>query len=534
MANFAKKPADIIVSFGATKEQLQVFSVEDLSTQFKANQIPKAEISCSASGDGPKVDEDLKRCQPGEDVFIHVKKEGKPDRLIFAGIVMQQGFTKTLNRDVLTLSLRHSLTRLAGTQQSQVFTDKKDEQIINTLLSASKITNKVSLQDKTQHEQMVQCNSSEWIFLMSRIHANGAWLLASAEDVIVTHPALSKVEAQMHRLSGDRDESGEQVGIQEASWNFSHVRLGLTESFSSWDITQQSQIGKIGAKPDIWKGKGYDLARVEPLSQLHRKGATPASLSGAECKVLANAQLLEQYAAGLQARFILTGNEQTAKYQLGDTLVLSGFNNQCDGSAVISEIKQHFYQGRWDTTVGIGLPRAINPHAATAAYGTYIGVVEKLPAKKDPLFRLRVKVPALNNISVWARFSTPYASDNVGMCFYPEVNDEVVLDFLGQNPNYPIIQGSMHNPKHKPPIEPSTDNEVKVLVVASDKKSQKLVFDTKNDSALLANSNGYLVCAANEIEVATTEKLSISATKAIDITTEADMTLKGKKVDLTS
>jgi type VI secretion system VgrG family protein len=54
--------------------------------------------------------------------------------------------------------------------------------------------------------------------------------------------------------------------------------------------------------------------------------------------------------------------------------------------------------------------------------------------------------------SAWIRVASPYAGkDGFGMIFYPQIGNEVVVDFLEGNPDQPIIVGSVYNGLHIPP-----------------------------------------------------------------------------------
>lgn len=70
----------------------------------------------------------------------------------------------------------------------------------------------------------------------------------------------------------------------------------------------------------------------------------------------------------------------------------------------------------------------------------------------DPEGRNRVQVRLLffdgfdhQNGPVWARVAVPFAGPNRGAFFLPDVGDEVVVTFIGGDPRYPVVVGSMWN-----------------------------------------------------------------------------------------
>ena len=55
------------------------------------------------------------------------------------------------------------------------------------------------------------------------------------------------------------------------------------------------------------------------------------------------------------------------------------------------------------------------------------------------------------NSSCWIRVATPWAGEKWGMIHIPRIGHEVVVDFLGGDPDYPLITGSVYNANLMPP-----------------------------------------------------------------------------------
>ncbi len=56
------------------------------------------------------------------------------------------------------------------------------------------------------------------------------------------------------------------------------------------------------------------------------------------------------------------------------------------------------------------------------------------------------------NSSCWVRVSSPWAGGGFGGLQLPRINDEVVVDFIGGNPDRPIILGRVYNEMNMPPV----------------------------------------------------------------------------------
>ncbi|MBZ5569162.1 MAG: phage baseplate assembly protein V [Acidobacteriia bacterium] len=88
-------------------------------------------------------------------------------------------------------------------------------------------------------------------------------------------------------------------------------------------------------------------------------------------------------------------------------------------------------------------------------YGAYPGLVRDI---KDPDGQGRVKVSlpwspdsAGAAYETWARLSTMMGGSNRGTWFVPDVNDEVLVVFLGGDPRNPCVIGGLWNGQDKPP-----------------------------------------------------------------------------------
>ncbi|GKT15128.1 type VI secretion system tip protein VgrG [Acidovorax sp. SUPP2522] len=62
------------------------------------------------------------------------------------------------------------------------------------------------------------------------------------------------------------------------------------------------------------------------------------------------------------------------------------------------------------------------------------------------------RIGAMNeNSSCWVRVSSSWAGSGFGAVFIPRINQEVVVDFLNGDPDYPIITGCVYNADNMPP-----------------------------------------------------------------------------------
>lgn len=68
----------------------------------------------------------------------------------------------------------------------------------------------------------------------------------------------------------------------------------------------------------------------------------------------------------------------------------------------------------------------------------------------DALSRVRVRVFNFDGVTdhdgpIWARVALPFAGDNRGTFFIPDVGDEVLVIFVNGDPRHPIVVGGLWN-----------------------------------------------------------------------------------------
>ncbi len=96
-------------------------------------------------------------------------------------------------------------------------------------------------------------------------------------------------------------------------------------------------------------------------------------------------------------------------------------------------------------------------------YGVVLGKVTTIGENEDAgnvKLSFSWLMDSANNESNWARVAVPFAGNDRGAWFMPQVADEVLVVFLNGNINQPIVIGSLWNGKDRPPDKVASDKIV--------------------------------------------------------------------------
>ncbi len=166
---------------------------------------------------------------------------------------------------------------------------------------------------------------------------------------------------------------------------------------------------------------------------------------------------------------------------------------------------------------------------------SFYGVVEAIVVdNKDPdgYGRIQVQYPWLGDetISAWARMTFPMAGKSMGWVIYPEIDDEVLVDFINGNVNEPVIVGCLYNGKDTPPYDNADgDNNIRTLVSRSGHVIE--IDDTDGSEKItIKDTSGGL-----EIVMDTAEKLiSVKSSGDITFTADANFVVEAKEVTMSA
>lgn len=517
------------------------YAVLSVTVDRVVNRVPTARIVVQ---DGAAADATFAASEgadliPGKTVEIAMGYDGG-DTTVFKGIIVKHGIRIGANGDsILTLQCKDVAAKLTIGRHSRYFTEVKDSDAISTIIgSVSGIAAQVE-GTTVQRPEIVQYDSTDWDFILSRADVNGQIVLAQDGTLQVKPPTTggSAIAVLTYGINLLEFEAEMDVRSQ-----YSAVKA------TAWSYADQTLLEADGSEPSlsaIGNLSSTQLARVLSRSiELRHTG----QLQSEELKAWASAQLLKSRLARIRGRVKVEGFPQAKP----DALVeLKGLGRRFNGLAYVSGIRHEMVGGAWFTHLQLGLDPdwfyksadLVEKPAAgllPGVNGLQIGVVVQLQDDPKGEDRILVKAPIIDSQArgIWARIATMDAGNNRGSFFRPEIGDEVVLGFLNDDPRDPIVLGMFNSSKNPAPLKAHDPNHQKGIFTRSqmkvafddDKKimtletpggNQMIISDEdkgitlkdQNGNELIMNPGGIVMKSPKDITVEATGKLTLKATQ---------------------
>ncbi|MEM8962004.1 MAG: type VI secretion system tip protein VgrG [Acidobacteriota bacterium] len=530
------------------------FQIRSVDIRREVNRIPRAEIVL-ADGDAARrvfAASDATEFEPGKQIEIKLRWEGETDdATVFKGWVVRHGVEAGTRGTVLVVEAKDAAVKLTGPRKSAVHRDKTDSDVIGDLIDAAKLTRGELAATGVVHPELVQFQTTDWDFILSRAEANG--LLVATTDGEISVRKIASLESQRaaHAFEWGIDQILSFEMVADAGHQFDTV-----ESVA-WDPKNQqlTAVKKAAAfQPSQGDLDGADLG--DALGFTTDTLSHPVALTAGELQAWADGTLARRRMALLRGRLTTVG---FANLALLDVIEVAGIGKRFNGKTVVTGLRHRVDADGWRTDLAFGLPpegwferleHAASPPAAgllPPVPGLQIGVVASFEDDPERDMRIKVLLPAVDPAkeAVWARLMAPDAGAGRGLVFRPEVGDEVVVGFLNDDPRHPVILGSLHSSTHPPPTpfaQPTAENIEKGIVTRSgttlvfldeDKPSvrietaagNKIVVDDRGERIELADQHGNAVILSKD-------GVSLESGKDILINATDNVEIKGSKVDI--
>jgi Rhs element Vgr protein len=481
---------------------------------------------------------------PGKSIEIKLGYNAQ-EKSVFKGVVIKQSIKIRASGSQLVVECKDKAIEMTLTRRSQYYNDQKESEVWEELIGRHGLAKDVMPTTQKFHD-VVQYNTTDWDFLVCRADAHGMFVTLENGKVRIAPPDLQQPPAlvvqygsALLELDAEMDARTQSESLKAYSWDAANLERVEAEAKDSTGTPN----GNISAK---------DLAQSLHHSEqlLYHGGA----LTTPELQAWANAQMLRNRLAKVRGRACFQGFADLKPTQI---LEIKGIGQRFEGKVFVAGVRHQLSGGNWETDVQFGLnplPFAEQYHLTApqasalrpAVGGLQIGIVTKLEGDPDGEERIKIKLPMVSTETegTWARIATLDAGKERGMYFRPEIGDEVIVGFMNDDPNYPVVLGMCHSSNHPAPTSPKDDNHEKGYVSRSkmkwvfddDKKSisietpagNKIVISEDEKSILIQDQNSNKIqMDSSGIQIESSKDLVLKATKDIKIE-GMNMTLKAK------
>lgn len=475
------------------------YLVTSLRVYAALNKIPYAIVELvdgdAAAGDFPLSG--AATLAPGQTLVIELGYEGA-EQPVFSGVVTRQTIRRR-GRDgsVLQVEARDLAVKLTIGRKSAVYQNTTDAAVMTTLVQNAGLTATIA-STTPQLTELTQFQATDWDFLLTRAEANGQ-VVAVANGAVKTFapdPTTSPVLALTYGLDVLEFRLDEDARTQYPS-----------VTASGWDPATQAMLSataQLSGLNAIGNSSATALAAIASPAVVELPSS--AALSQDRLTAWAQAAILRSELAKVRGELRFQGSLLVLP---GTTVQLNDFGARFTGAAFVSGVTQQLTEGIWTTTIEVGLDETAfaerTPITALPATGMVPGVIGLHNATvkqidQDPGGQVRVlvlvSVLGTSAQGIWARLATPYASSAAGIYFYPEVGDEVILGFVGGDPGFPIILGSLYSSSNKaPPYTPDAPNTNKAIVT---KNNLQIHFDDVKKVTTISTPAGNTIVLSDD------------------------------------
>ena len=541
----------ILIDGSAISNEVRVYAITIIK-QF--NKIATAKIVLldgnAANREFALSNDDL--FKPGHEIEIQLGYHSKTDT-VFKGIITKHALKAKQNSSVLYLEAKDKSVSLTLRRKNKYFFDQKDSEAIELLCSDSGIDTDLEATTVTNKE-MVQYNCTDWDFIISRAEMNSMLVLTDDGKIVAKKPSMSGTSSltatygnNVFEFETELDARRQFKTVKSHSWNYSDQKLQDSDEASF----TFSESGNISAD---------DLADIFNSNENAINHA--AFITDDELKQWADSYAMKSVLSKICGKVKVQG---TTVVKPGSVITLAGMSDRFNGNVFVTGVQHVYSNSNFLTEIQFGWNHewfyktddiVENPAAGLipGINGLHTGIVTQLESDPDNEFRIKVKIPLISNDEdgIWCRIALLDAGNDRGSYFMPEINDEVVMGFVNDDPRHGIILGMLHSSSLPAPVTASNQNNEKgfytrskmKLVFDDDKKSitiitpknKSIVISDDDGSVILSddlnnkitmNSDGISIESQKDIKLKATGNIIAEATQNVDLKATVGLKAKG-------
>ncbi|GAB3422889.1 type VI secretion system tip protein VgrG [Niabella aquatica] len=480
--------------------------------------------------------------EPGKEIEIKAGYRSD-EETIYKGVVIKHSIKVRKKNSVLVVECRDKAVKMTVTCNSRYFKDVKDSDIMEELIDHYGIDKQIAV-TSLQHQQMVQYNCTDWDFMLSRCDALGLLCMTNDNKITIDKPQFGGNAALIIQYGATVLDLDAEI---DARLQFKNIKG------SSWDYTGQELLDTVEAEesgvPHAGNLSSSDLAAVTGNDGFTLVNSV--KMQEPELQAWVNMKMLKHQLARIRGSVRTDG---TAAVIPGQLIELKGVGDRFEGKLYVTGVRHEIQEGSWQTVFQFGIDPGwfaetykIQQPLAGAVIppinGLQIGIVTQLQDDPDGENRILVRVPVIHkeDEGAWCRVSTLDAGNERGTFFLPEIEDEVIVGFINNDPRHGIVLGMLNSSSKPAPLTASDDNHEKGYQSRSkmkwlfndDKKSlnietpagNKIILTEEDKKILLEDQNGNKILM-NE------EGITIESIKDVILKASGDIKMEGTNINV--
>lgn len=505
----------------------------------EVNRIPSATLVISDGDPAAQSFDNSNKAEfePGKEIEIKLGYRSS-EETVFKGIVVKHSIKTRKKNSLLIIECRDKAAKMTAVCKGSYFSDATDSDAIEQLIDAYGLDKDVE-STSFQYKQLVQYNCTDWDFMLCRADVAGMLCIVNDGKVSVKKPELGgspvltvQYGATIHELDAEIDARLQYKSVKGSMWNYTDQELLA-------DVEAAEPSAPAAGNLD-----GSTLAGV--LDQegfvLYHSG----KIEEPELQQWVDAMMMKHRLAKIRGQVKTDG---TAAIAPGQIFELKGVGERFEGKLFVTGVRQQYESGNWQTSIQFG----INPEwfaqsftiqqplagaMLPAIQGLQNGIVTALENDPDGEDRIMVRIPVIHGDGdgAWCRVSSLDAGKERGMFFRPEINDEVIVGFVNNDPRHGVVLGMLNSSALPAHLTASDDNHEKgyqsrskmKMIFNDDKKSinietpggHKVLIDEDQKKIHLEDMNGNKI-TMNE------DGITIESIKDIKMKAATDMKMEG-------
>lgn len=177
----------------------------------------------------------------------------------------------------------------------------------------------------------------------------------------------------------------------------------------------------------------------------------------------------------------------------------------------------------------------------------------------DPLMQARVQIKINSQteegIPIWARLGNVFASNHAGFVFIPDIGDEVIVGFIGNQLDEPVVLGSLYSKSQQIPFQSNgfdglkgivTKNQLKISFddikktisidtpagnsIAINDQMKSVVINDQNGNNITLGPEGISIHSPKDIVLNAGGELKLNTTTKLNVNAKSDIEIAGLNV----